>query len=228
MHTLAHTDWMFPYGNNEVYKGAVTDGGSAAFSSLWRGCKQTNDGSTHDPPTNTHTHTHTHAYTQHLHYGIVSKLHLLLFSRLFTRDAAEGDMNFLSSSSCLHVRLVCLSPCVCSSDSERLVLGLSEYDEKRCQRVKMMLKKKKKQDREGRDWREEKRSYQSFSLTADGLREAEDTKASLWWSWLTLCATATVCCAIFLDKQKSGVDQLLPRHHCCLQHVQITRNFLSI
>ena len=63
MHTLAHTDWMFPYGNNEVYKGAVTDGGSAAFSSLWRGCKQTNDGSTHDPPTNTHTHTCTHTHT---------------------------------------------------------------------------------------------------------------------------------------------------------------------
>lgn len=122
---------------------------------------------------------------------------------------------------------------VCLHASARLTLSVWSLDwantmKNDVRESRWCLRKKKKQDREGRDWREEKRSYQSFSLTADGLREAEDTKASLWWSWLTLCATATVCCAIFLDKQKSGVDQLLPRHHCCLQHVQITRNFLSI
>lgn len=61
MHTLTHTDWVFPYGNTEAYKGTVTDGSSAAFSSLRRGCKQTNDSSMHDPPTHTYTHIHTHS-----------------------------------------------------------------------------------------------------------------------------------------------------------------------
>ena len=115
----------------------------------------------------THAHTCTHTRTDSTCTLALLASCICFYLVVCLLEMLRGDMNFLSSSSCLHVWLVCLSPCVCSSVSERLVLGLSECDEKQCQRVKMMLKKN--QDREG--WWE-----------TDGRKRGHISKLfSHWW-----------------------------------------------
>lgn len=88
---------------------------------------------------------------------------------------------------------ICLSPSVCSFVSVRLVLCLRECDEKRWQRVKMMLKKN--QDGE-RQWETEGRKRGHKSQLFSHCEQAENTQPA-GNKLLTVGAAATVCCASF-------------------------------
>lgn len=154
-------------------------------------------------------HTHARAH-MHAHTHFVSKMHLLLFSFLFTRDA-EGTRTFiLSSSFCLHVWVVCLSPGVCSFVSVCLVLCLCEYDEKRWQRLKMMLEKTKTE-------RDNER--------LNGGKEVVKASFSLTVSELRIRNHSVLCKFFSLGIEEGCCSRSIIAAH---QHAQISFNYLQL